>query len=224
MAAPETAGTSAGARFEAWLATHRIEFVSMVVIALATIGVAWAGYQAARWGGVAASEFAEANAARLEAVRASTRGGAQTQVDVVLFAKAADAFAADRQELYDFYVERFRPEFKLAFDAWLATDPLENADAPRSPFDLPEYRVRELQRAGELDSAAEIAAAHGKDAIQRSSNYVLAIVLFASALFICAISPRLSGGRLRIGLLALGNAVFVATSVWLATMPATVSL
>lgn len=33
-------------RFDRW-----VEFISAVILALATVGTAWCGYQAARWGG-----------------------------------------------------------------------------------------------------------------------------------------------------------------------------
>jgi hypothetical protein len=36
----------------------------------------------------------------------------------------ADADQRDQRELADFYIDRFRPEFKTAFDAWTATNPL----------------------------------------------------------------------------------------------------
>ena len=45
------------------------------------------------------------------------------------------------KELADFYFARFRAEFKPAVDAWVATRPLQNADAPLTPFAMPQYRV-----------------------------------------------------------------------------------
>ena len=60
--------------------------------------------------------------------------------------------------------------------------------------------------------------------IQRSSNYVLAVVLFASALFFAGISTKLTSPRLRVALLAIGCAIFLLTAAWIATSPVSVSV
>ena len=48
-----------------------IEIASALLLALAAVAAAWAGYQSARWGGVQATDTAEASAARLESSRAN---------------------------------------------------------------------------------------------------------------------------------------------------------
>ena len=55
--------------------------------------------------------------------------------------------------------------------------------------------------------------------IQRASNYVLGVVLFASALFFAGISTKLTTPRLRVAMLALGCMVFLVTAIWIATSP-----
>ena len=49
-----------------------------------------------------------------------------------MFFQWVNATATGDAELADFYTDRFRPEFRPAFDAWLATDPL---DRPRRTAD-----------------------------------------------------------------------------------------
>ena len=89
----------------------------------------------------------------------------------------------DDDELATFYVARFRPEFQPAFDAWLATDPLTDPDAPPTPFAMDEYRLAATAEAERLDAEAEAAAATVRRNVQRAANYVLAVVLFSVALF-----------------------------------------
>jgi hypothetical protein len=60
--------------------------------------------------------------------------------------------------------------------------------------------------------------------IGRSTNYVLAVVLFAAVLFFAGMSTKLREAYLRRLLLGLGVVVFLATVVWLATSPVTVPL
>jgi hypothetical protein len=59
--------------------THRertLELLATVLLSLATLGIAWSGYQAARWSGIQSRHYAEANTARtLARVRAMTTSG-----------------------------------------------------------------------------------------------------------------------------------------------------
>jgi len=48
---------------------------------------------------------------------------------------------------------------------------------------------------------------------------MLAVVLFASSLFFAGLSVKLEGTLARGVLLGLGSVVFVATLIWLSTLP-----
>ena len=140
------------------------------------------------------------------------------------FTQWVDAYAQEQTELADFYFERFRPEFKPAVDAWIATRPLQNADAPLTPFAMPEYQLAAREEAERLEAEAEAFAAHGARNIQRATNYVLCVVLFAAALFFAGMSDEVRTRRLRAVLLAFGLIVFVGTVIWIATFPVSVSV
>ena len=58
-----------------------------------------------------------------------------------------------------------------------------------------------------------------REDIQRASNYVLGVVLFAVALFFAGISTKLDSERLRGVMLGLGYAVFLGAVIWVATFP-----
>jgi hypothetical protein len=109
---------------------ERLEVVATVLLSLATVATAWSGYQASRWNGEQAKAFSRANAARVESTKAADLANAQQQVDVATFTQWVNAYALDQTELADFYFARFRKELKPAVDAWVATRPLQNADAP----------------------------------------------------------------------------------------------
>ena len=53
----------------------------------------------------------------------------------------------------------------------------------------------------------------------RADNYMLAVVLFATALFFAGISTKLLAARQRDIVLVLGFVIFVGAVVWLATLP-----
>ena len=118
-----------------------MEIVATVLLSFAAVATAWSSYQATRWNGEQAKAAGRANAVRVQAARASGLANSQTQVDVATFIQWVDARATGDSELESFYVERFRDEFRPAFDAWLATDPLTNADAPPTPFAMDEYQL-----------------------------------------------------------------------------------
>jgi hypothetical protein len=204
--------------------SDRIEVVSTVLLAAAAVATAWSSYQATRWNGEQAKASSRTNAIRIEAARAQGLAEAQTQVDVATFTQWVDAYARRETELADFYFKRFRPEFKPAVEAWLATRPLRNPDAPLTPFAMPQYRLEASAEAERLDAEAEVSSATVRRNIQRASNYVLGVVLFAVSLFFAGMSTKLASRRLRILTLALGCAVFAGTAIWIATSPVSVAV
>jgi hypothetical protein len=211
--------TETPARSGAW-----VEVAATVLMSLAAVGTAWSGYQASRWNGEQAKASGRTNAIRIEAARAQGLAQAQTQVDVATFVQWVDAYARDDDLLTDFYFRRFRKEFKPAVEAWIATRPLKNADAPLTPFAMPEYQLAAAEEAERLDAEAELSSATVRRHIQRSSNYVLGVVLFATVLFFAGMSAKLRAPRLRLAMLVVGATVFVGTVAWLATFPVSISV
>jgi Domain of unknown function (DUF4337) len=201
-----------------------IEVIATVLLALAAVATAWSSYQAARWNGEQAKASGAVNKTRIEAARAAGLANAQTEVDVATFTQWIDAFARREQELANFYFRRFRTEFKPAVDAWIATRPRQNPDAPLTPFVMPEYRLAARTEAERLDRQAEALSAQVQRDIQRSTNYVLGVVLFAVALFFAALCTKLGAPSLRVAALALGALVFLGAFVWVATSPVSFSV
>jgi hypothetical protein len=204
--------------------THRVEVVSTVLLALAAVATAWSGYQSTRWNGEQTKASSRTNAIRIDAARAQGLAEAQTQIDVATFTQWVDAYARRETELADFYFKRFRNEFGPAVDAWLATRPLENPNAPLTPFAMPEYRLASAAEAERLDAEAETSSATVRRNIQRASNYVLGVVLFSVSLFFAGMSTKLSDARLQKITLALGCVVFLGTLIWIATSPVSVAV
>jgi len=195
-----------------------------VLLALAAVATAWSGYQATRWNGEQTKASSRTNAIRIDAARAQGLAEAQTQIDVATFTQWVDAYARRETELADFYFKRFRDEFGPAVDAWLATRPLRNPNAPLTPFAMPEYRLASAAEAERLDAEAETSSATVRRNIQRASNYVLGVVLFSVSLFFAGMSTKLGDARLQRITLALGCLVFLGTLIWIATSPVSVAV
>jgi hypothetical protein len=201
-----------------------IEIGATVLLALAAVATAWSSYQAARWNGEQAKTSSAVNKARIDAARASDLANAQQEVDVATFSQWVDAYARKEVRLAAFYFKRFRAEFNPAVNAWLATRPLESDGAPLTPFAMPEYRLAATAEAERLDRRGEELAAQVRRDIQRSTNYVLGVVLFAVALFFAGMSTRLTGSGARKALLLVGWVVFTGAVAWIATSPVSVSI
>ena len=197
----------------------RSEVVATLLLAVAAVATAWASYQATRWNGEQARAGSRTNALRIEAARAAGMARSQIEIDVATFIEWVDARAHDDAALEQFYVQRFRPEFKPAFDAWVATDPFTNPEAPPTPFAMEEYQPEAREEAEQLDRRSEESAAVVGRNIQRSANYVLCVVLFAVALFFAGMSTKLTRPGLRTITLVIGCLVFLGAALWMATFP-----
>lgn len=200
------------------------EVLVTVLLVVAALGTSWSSYQATRWNGEQAKAASRTNAIRIDAARAQGQAQAQTQVDVATFIAWADADRRGDSKLADFYVKRFRAEFKPAFDAWMATNPLQNAAAPPTPFAMDEYQLGSRKQAEQLDAAAEASAAQAQRNIQHASNYVLTVVLYAVVLFFAGVSTRITNRRLRWVLAAAGWIVLAATVAWITTFPTSLQI
>ena len=211
-------------REERSTADRRIDIIAAVLLAVAAVATAWSSYQASRWTGEQAKAFATASASRVESTRSSNLANAQTQIDVAVFIQWVDARLQGDAELATFYEQRFRAEFKPAFQAWIRTDPFEDPSAPPSPFAMEEYRLAATQEADELSATAEASAELARTYIQRATNYVLGVVLFATSLFFAGISTKLNSTSLRGVILGVGCLVFLAAASWIATFPVSLSI
>jgi hypothetical protein len=214
-----------------------VELFSTILMALAAVLTAWAGFQAAKWGGVQATAFSEAGANRTESTRASGLANEQRSVDVDTWLNwstlAVTDLEADRipdpaaeggysptpGTLSGFMYERFRPEFEPVVQAWIATMPFTDADAPETPFAMPEYELAADVEAQELLEVAEASAADAREANQDSDNYVVTTIMAALVLFFAGLAGKLSLRRNQYIALGLGVFFFLGTLIRVFTLP-----
>ncbi len=114
---------------------------------------------------------------------------------------------------------RFRPEFDVAFEAWLETDPLTNPDAPAGPTAMPEYVQPELADAAEHDQRAEELSAEGAHSAETADRYVRTTVFLATVLFLVGISGHFTLHVARYGLIGTAIVILVVAVALLVTSP-----
>jgi hypothetical protein len=173
------------------------ELLETIILAVATLAAVWAGYQSGLWGGAQTSLNIEATTRRIAATQASARGQQAQLVDVGLFTEWINAYAEGNDELASFFQDRFRDEFQPAFDAWLATKPRENPDAPPSPFVMEEYKISAFVTAAALEAEAGQLTQEAEQAGTTSDRYTLTAVILAGALLLAGLSSRFEWEELR---------------------------
>lgn len=180
-----------------------LEILEALVLAMVAILTAWSGYQAARWDGHQDELYENSTRLRVEAEAAQNRAGQEQIYDASSVTEWLKAAAGHDKDLIQVFERRIRPEFRPAFDAWRATDPLHNPNAPPGPLAMPEYRNAAVEKATELSKEATGLFEEGSKARGTSDNYVRATVLLATVLLLVAISQRFHTHVVRIGLAVL---------------------
>jgi hypothetical protein len=195
------------------------EVVEAIALGLVAVATAWSGYQATQWHGLQAFLYGRSAAIEIVADERLTLGGQQRLQDVSTFNTWIQARSAGDSEVADLYVERFSPEFRVAFDAWLATDPFENPDALPGPSFMPEYENLLLEEGAALNDRARTVFHEGTEARETAEQYVRLTVILATVLFLIALSQRFKVRNVRIGVLVVAGALLVYDIVSIAGLP-----
>lgn len=195
------------------------EPVALVLLSLATVGTAWCSFQAAVWSGVSQRTMNLSAVAGRRAAASELQSYQFKLADVILFSQFINARASSNETLARFYSERFRDEAKTAFDAWMASRPFENTNAPAHPFVTSLYQPRLLEEARQAEAESQRLWQEAGEAGRSSRGYVLITVLLASALFCGGTASKFEGKWIRRAVLALGLAAFVFAALRLVLLP-----
>lgn len=189
---------------------RHVDVVIVVLLGAASFLAAWAGYQAGQWGNLKADSAVIVEDLQQAASRATVLGYQARQVDISVFMAWLEAYKRGETNLADFYAARIQAVDRLgpAFDAWVATDPFNNPDAPLDPFEMPEYIVPSLQAAAALDAKAADLAATGHWFDTQSDAYIFLTLLLAVVLFFGGITTKIGWRQAQVALLGVAWVVF----------------
>jgi protein-S-isoprenylcysteine O-methyltransferase Ste14 len=193
---------------ERWL-----EILAALLLSLATLGIAWSGYQAAKWSGLQARRYTQASTARSLANRSATLASQDRTQDLLNFNRWLEVSTEGDTQLADLYQRRFRDEFRPAFDRWLADDPMHNPNAVPSPLREKNYVLANEVKADRLEKLGDLRFEQGKEATENADDYVFITVFFAVVLFFAGISLRFRWFPMRVLIMALG-AVLLLWGGW----------
>ena len=199
----------------------RMDLAYATILGLVVVVSAWCGYQHELWSSALTFELKEANTAHREFTTAELKERQSTVIDVIAFTGYIDAVSNHDQKLTDHYKNSFRPELKAAFDAWIRTDPFNNATATPTPFDMPQY-LQTLD-SDKVNSFLQLVDEKSQNASKMSaiaSNYVFFASMYASVSFLEGIGRVFASRKMQMIFLVMGAIVFSATTIVLfLTMP-----
>ena len=195
------------------------EILAALLLSLATLGIAWSGYQAAKWSGIQARRYTQASTARSFANRSATLAAQDRTQDLLNFNRWLEVSTNGSTQLADLYQRRFRAEFRPAFDLWLADDPLHNPNAIPSPLLEKNYVLAAAVKADRLEQLGDRRFEEGKSATENADDYVFVTVFFAVVLFFAGISLRFQWMLMRTIILGIGGVLLGYGAIRLATLP-----
>lgn len=196
-----------------------VAIVEAILLSVVALTAAWSGYAAAKWSTESRVDLAEASSLRTKASQANLGAVELRNFDSSTFEAWFAAYSVGNKRAMALAEHRFRPQFRVAFEAWRATKPETNSNAPRGPTFMPQYRQPGLVKAKALDAQADEAFAAGQSAGVTADKFVRVTVYLASVLFLVGISTRfpLRGGRYM--LVVLGALMLVLSFVQLIQLP-----
>lgn len=197
----------------------RIELLEAILLAIVAVATAWSGYQTARWDGRQAHLYGISNKDRAAQNREATKSGQQKIYDTTTFGFWLQETASGHRRAAALFERRFRAEFRVAFDAWIKTDPLHNPRAPAGPLFVPQYHNAAEEKAAVYDERASAAFEAGTKAREDGDHYLRNTVLLATVLFLTALAQRFKVQRIRIGLIAVAGCLLVVALYFVVTYP-----
>jgi hypothetical protein len=196
-----------------------LSIIEAVMLAVVALLAAYTGYASAKWNTESSIRLAQASAARTEANRAALNAQDLRNFDSTTFNTWFTAYVAGNSTAELVAERRFRPPFKVAFDAWLATNPFINAKAPPGPTYMPQYKQPELAASVVLDKRATTEYTLGVQAGSNADSYIRDTIYLATILFLIGISGHFRFFRIRVGLVTLSGLMMIVAIVEIATSP-----
>lgn len=190
-----------------------------VMLSLVALVAAWSGYSAAKWSTESSLSLAKASATRNKANLASAEALQIRTLDSVSFNAVVSAYASHDTKLFRVTVKRLRPGYRPAFNAWLATHPLTNPNAPPGPAYMRQYVVPQDAQARNLNAQADELFNSGQSAAGTADKYVRLTVLLAAVLFLVGIGSRFPLPAARYGLNGVAFVLLVVSVIQLLGLP-----
>jgi hypothetical protein len=196
-----------------------ISIVEALILSIVALLAAWSGYSAAKWSTKASLSLARASSTRTKANLSQIQATQIRTLDSVSFNAAEAAYLSGNKALFRLTLNRMRPGYRPAVNAWLATHPLKNPHAPPDPSYMPQYRIPQEAAARVQNAQADAYFNQAEAADTTADKYVRITVLLAAVLFLVGIGSRFPVRAARYGLIAIAGVLLVVSVVQLLGLP-----
>jgi hypothetical protein len=196
-----------------------LSIAEALLLSIVAVLAAYSGYAAAKWSTESSVTLARASAERTKANRAGTAAIVTRTLDSASFNAWFTAFTAGDANAQRLARKRLRPGYRPAFNAWLATDPAHNPDAPPGPAYMPQYVVPQDAAAKAHDARADAAFEEGGRAGATADKYIRDTVFLATVLFLVGISGQFRVRQARLGLVGIAGALLIFAVIQLLGLP-----
>jgi hypothetical protein len=196
-----------------------VEMAEALVLAVVAVATAWSGYQAAKWDALSAQHYNLASRTTVLSQEKATLAGQDRLYDITTFNAWVAARTAGSDKVAQFYQRRFRPEYAVAFAAWLALDPMKNPSAPAGPIFMPEYKSANGEESTKLAADAKGYFENAVTMRENGDQYVKVTVFLATVLLLTALSQRFEILGPRVAVVAVAFVLLVVSTYWIVTLP-----
>jgi hypothetical protein len=196
-----------------------ISIAEAVLLSIVTLTAAWSGYSAAKWNTESSLHLAKGTTVRAKANRAFQGSLTFRAQDAANFNAWFAAYLSGSKRDQRVAERRFRPQYDVAFKAWLATKPFTNPNAPKGPQYMPQYKPTGAALSKRLDAQADELYASGQEAGETSDKYIRVTVILASVLFLVGLGSHFAYRSVRMGLVVVGAGLLIFAGVQLLHLP-----
>jgi tetratricopeptide (TPR) repeat protein len=192
-----------------------------LLLLFATINSTYCVYEAHKWGGVQGISFGDSSRMRAESIRMDALANSQTMIDVQVFLEWVNAKKSNDTVRADFLKNRFREEFRPAFEAWGNQPEVLNPGdfPPGTPFGFSQYQPESRKAAIQLADEASAAFDQGRVANAIGDSYILNTVFFAIVLFLAGFGTKWRSRKLQFLFLITGIVIATFAFGVLLTLP-----
>ncbi len=193
------------------LGDRLLEIIAVLLLAIATLGTAWCGYQSSQWNGVQTDLARQSSDERVESNRQFGLATQRVAYDSTLVADYAQAIQSGNTKLADFYRNTLaRPEFLAQLDVWQKQI---LAGQKVNIFTDPAYLKVQFQQYNDAAAKSENLSVASQAAGNTADDYVLTTILLAVALFFAGVTSsfRYKPARALLIVLALGTIAVAAS-------------
>lgn len=198
---------------------HWIEPAAAILMAITTLATTWCSFQSSKWGGQSDALASHGSHLDRRANLLSVEGYQEKDLHMEMFIQLVAARHTENEASMQFYSERLAPDFKRAYEGWLAQKPFENPKSDPHPFVTNLYEVPFARDVAKLraESAQSVQAADRTGDI--ASRYLSNTVMLAAVLFFVGTSTRFDSQRVRMLSFLFGAAIFLYVTARMLLLP-----